>query len=103
MNVYWLSRAEDDEKEEEEEEKKVNNSIAATEVEKNLCTQIYGRTLIVLFSCLLSETQTNDNIERRKIITRKVMNVHTHTNKQMDHGKKETEHLWIDIYVYINK
>jgi hypothetical protein len=32
----------------QEEEEKVNNSIAATEVKK-ICTEIYGRTLIVLF------------------------------------------------------
>jgi hypothetical protein len=62
--------------------KKVNNSIAATEIMK-ICTQIYGRTLIVLFVvCFSIHTRTNDNIQRQKIITRREETyIHTQTNK----------------------
>jgi hypothetical protein len=47
--------------------KKVNNSIAATEVKK-ICTQIYGRTLIVLFVVFFS--------------------THPHIQMTIDNGKK---------------
>lgn len=49
-----------------------------------ICTQIYGRTLIVLFVvCFSIHTHTNDNIQRRKIITRrKVTYIHTRTHSQ---------------------
>jgi hypothetical protein len=62
-----------------------------------ICTQIYGRTLIVLFVvCFSIHTRTNDNIQRRKIITRREETyIHTQTNKCWEEEKKK------NIYRYI--
>jgi hypothetical protein len=65
-----------------------------------ICTQIYGRTLIVLFVvCFSIHTRTNDNIQRRKIITRREV-TYIHTHKQTNDGKKKKKNIYRYIYIY---
>jgi hypothetical protein len=81
----------------------VNNSIAATEVEKNLYTDIWKNSDSVI-CCLLffnTYTRTNDNIERRKIITRKeVTYIQTHKRMMGIKKRRKKKRTSIDIYIY---